>query len=69
MNQISKRELLKCMLLSTVCLVSNVQAKQQPQLKIQRLNWAGVRFQNTQASLLIDPVFTDIWAGVILILW
>jgi L-ascorbate metabolism protein UlaG (beta-lactamase superfamily) len=32
-------------------------------LKIQRLNWAGVRFVSGKTTLLIDPVVTDIWQG------
>ena len=32
-------------------------------LKVQRLNWAGVRFINGKSTLLIDPVVTDIWEG------
>jgi L-ascorbate metabolism protein UlaG (beta-lactamase superfamily) len=32
-------------------------------LKVQRLNWAGVRFVNGKSTLLIDPVVTDIWEG------
>ena len=32
-------------------------------LKVQRLNWAGVRFVSGKTTLLIDPVVTDIWQG------
>jgi L-ascorbate metabolism protein UlaG (beta-lactamase superfamily) len=32
-------------------------------LKIQRLNWSGMRFVSGKTTLLIDPVVTDIWGG------
>jgi L-ascorbate metabolism protein UlaG (beta-lactamase superfamily) len=38
-------------------------AKPSNHLKVQRLNWAGVRFISGKSTLLIDPVITDIWQG------
>ncbi len=40
-----------------------ISAKPPDPLKIQRLNWAGVRFVSGKSTLLIDPIVTDIWEG------
>jgi L-ascorbate metabolism protein UlaG (beta-lactamase superfamily) len=70
-HQISKRTLLKGMAASSLALSMPLFAKNQDKTKdkhqakhqVQRLNWAGVRFENDKANLFIDPIFTDIWGG------
>ena len=42
---------------------ANVWAEQQDELKITRLTWAGVKIEYANASVFIDPVGKDLWAG------
>ncbi|MGJ8662833.1 MAG: MBL fold metallo-hydrolase [Marinicella sp.] len=61
--ELSKRNLLKTMTVASVALSSSLFAKSNQSINVQRLNWAGVRFENQKANLFIDPIFTDIWGG------
>lgn len=38
-------------------------AQESEGLKIQRLSWAGIKFELDNTTLLIDPIITDIWEG------
>lgn len=35
----------------------------EPTVSVQRLTWAGVRFEHEGTALFVDPLITDIWDG------
>ena len=64
MHSISRRRFVgQCGLAITAAISSSAFVSADEAVKVQRLNWAGVRFSSGSTELLIDAVLTDIWQG------